>query len=115
MILGPFGTITPNLGANQIYGNLQSGGLSDFISNTLAFLAVIGGIIVFVNFILAGYQYLSANGNAQTLSNASFKMLDSLIGLLVIVSAFVIASVIGLVFFGDATYLISPTFLQIIP
>lgn len=111
MIFNVFGTINKPIS----YAGLEGGGLSNFISNLLALLATLGGLFVFINFIIAGYQYLSANGNPQNIANAGNKMLYSVIGLVIIAAAFVIASIVGLVFFGDAGYLLSPTFLKITP
>jgi hypothetical protein len=95
------------------YGGLGEGGLNNFVSNLLAFLGILGGIIVFINFIIAGYQYLSSQGNPQMLAAAGNKILGSLIGLIIIVAAFVIASIIGLVFFGNAGFLLQPTFFKL--
>lgn len=106
-----FGTITPPPGADR-YGGLTTG-LNNFISNLLALLGIVGGLIVFINFIIAGYQYLSANGNAQVIANAGNKILASLIGLVIIVAAFVIASIIGIVFFHDASFLLRPQFFRV--
>ena len=111
-MLSTFGTISPPPGA-QRYGGLESGGLSNFVSNILALLGVLGGVVMFINLIISGWQYLSAQGNPQVIANAGQKILGSLIGLIIITAAFVIASIIGLIFFGDATFLLQPTFFKL--
>lgn len=111
-MLGIFGTISPPPGAAS-YKGLGEGGLNNFVSNILAFLGVLGGVIMFINLIVAGWQYLSAQGNPQVILNAGNKILGSLIGLVIIAAAFVIASIIGLVFFGDARFLLSPQFFSV--
>ena len=111
-MLSIFGTISKPPGADR-YGGLAEGGLNNFVSNILALLGVLGGVVMFINLIIAGWQYLSAQGNPQVIANAGQKILGSLIGLLIIAAAFVIASIIGLIFFGDATFLLQPTFFKL--
>src|SRR3989338_5063819 len=111
-MLSIFGTISPPPGA-QSYGGLAEGGLNNFVSNILAFLGVLGGIIMFISLIIAGWQYLSAQGNPQVIANAGNKIIGALIGLVIIAAAFVIASIIGLVFFGDAGFLLRPQFFSV--
>ena len=111
-MLSIFGAIDRTPGVDR-YGDLAEGGLNDFVSNILAFLGVLGGIIMFISLIVAGWQYLSAQGNPQVLVNAGNKIIGSLIGLVIIAAAFVIASIIGLVFFGDAGFLLRPQFFSV--
>ncbi|MCG2691991.1 hypothetical protein L6272_04155 [Microgenomates group bacterium] len=85
-------------------------GLAKFISNLLIFIITIAGLFTLVNFIIAGYLYMSSNGEPQKLMAAGNKMLQSLIGLAVISGAFIIAGIIGHVFFRDATFLFHPIF-----
>ena len=111
-MLSIFGAIDRTPGVDR-YGDLAEGGLNDFVSNILAFLGVLGGIIMFISLIVAGWQYLSAQGNPQVLVNAGNKIIGALIGLVIIAAAFVIASIIGLVFFGDAGFLLRPQFFKV--
>ena len=104
-----FGTIKtpPGIAA---YGDLEGGGLLLFISNIIRISTVIAGIWVMINFILAGWKYITSAGDSKAPSEAASMMNHSLIGLAIIVGAYTIAAVIGLIFFGDATYIISPKF-----
>jgi hypothetical protein len=70
-------------------------GLFDFLSNIFKFAAVAGGIYFIVQIILAGFEYISANGDQKKLENAWAKIWQSLIGLAIISAAFVIAGVVG--------------------
>lgn len=108
-MLSIFGTIDKPIS----YPGLGQGGLNNFISNILALLGVLGGVIVFINVMIAGWQYLSAQGNPQMIANAGNKILQSLIGLIIIAAAFIIASIIGLVFFNDAGFLLRPQFFSV--
>lgn len=90
-------------------------GLTKFISNLLSFIITVAGLFTLVNFIIAGYLYMSSNGEPQKLTAAGNKMLQSLIGLAVIAAAFIIAGIIGYVFFQQADFLFNPSFTKLVP
>ena len=102
-----FGNINP---PPTKYKILSEGGLTDFISNLLIFIITIAGLFTLVNFIIAGYLYMSSNGEPQKLIAAGNKILQSLIGLAVISGAFIIAGIIGHVFFNNPAFLFKPVF-----
>lgn len=105
------GKISPPLATNPgSYDTLAKGGLTAFVGNIITLLITIAGIFTLVNFIMAGYLYLSSNGEPQKLTAAGNKMLQSLIGLAIISGAFIISGLIGYIFFKDATFLYSPKF-----
>lgn len=101
----PFGSIT-----NPVthYSDLEGGGLINFISNIIKFVSIAAGLFAFLNFIIAGFMYITAGGDSKKTSEAWAKIYMSLIGLVIIVSSYVIAALIGLIFFGDATAILSP-------
>lgn len=111
-MLGIFGTISSPINYTGYDG------LEDFAilgSSILSLLTTLAGIFVMVNFIIAGYGYLAANGNPQQIANAGNKILQSLIGLIIIAAAYIIAAIIGFVFFNDPGFLIKPMLTEIIP
>lgn len=79
------------------YGSNTDGGqgLFDFLSNIFKFAAVAGGIYLIIQIILAGFDYISASGDAKKTELAWAKIWQSLLGLVIISSAFIIAGVIG--------------------
>jgi len=89
------------------YPGLADGGFTEFLSNVISLIILIAGLFTLVNFVLAGYGYLSSNGNPQKIAAAGNKILESLIGLIVVAAAFIIAGVIGFVIFGDQSALIN--------
>ncbi|MEK7513597.1 MAG: hypothetical protein AAB580_01785 [Patescibacteria group bacterium] len=112
---GLFGNITPPFnytGYNEI-GN-TSQGLAEFGSAIIMLITSISGLIVLFNFISAGYLYLSSPGEPAKLVEAGNKMLYSLIGLAVISAAFILAGILGWLFFKDAGFLINPVFQNLI-
>ncbi len=89
--------------------NLTSSiGLLTFFSRLLSFGAVIGGIIVVANFVGAGLMYVTGAGNADTHIKVRDKITYSVIGIIIIVSAYTIVGLMGLIFFKDATFLLNP-------
>lgn len=104
---GVFGTIDPQQAAGG-YGPLAGGGLVNLINNLLGILTSLAGIFVIVNFILAGYLYLSSNGEQQKILAAGNKIVQSAVGLAVVAIAYIIAAVAGKLLFNDATILLQP-------
>jgi hypothetical protein len=102
------GTITNPLPSS--YKNLtgSNGGLILFFSNVLRLVFVIAGIYAFINFIYAGFQYMSAGGDSKSLAAAWDRIWQSLVGLIVIVGSFALAALMGQLIFGDATFILNP-------
>lgn len=80
-----------------------------FLSRLIRFGAIVAGIFSMWNFVSAGFTYITGAGNTATHVVVRDKMTWSLVGIIVIVVAYTVAGIIGLVFFKDATYLLNPT------
>ena len=89
------------------YGGLS--GVGPFITNILRLLFVVAGIYALFNFIIAGYSYINAGGDSKKLDAAWSRIWQSLMGLVIIVGSFAIASLLGLLLFGRADYILNPT------
>jgi len=109
---GVIGNIDP-LAINKDFLTVEGGGLITFLSSLTSLLVIISGLFSLVNFIFAGYLYLGSNGNPQQLQAAGNKIVQSLIGLVIVAGAFIIAGLIGFLFFKDATFLFNPIFRKI--
>lgn len=104
----------------QIFGNIsppyqkyQSDvgpdfGLVVFLNNVLRLLFVVGGLLAFLNLIVAGFQFLQSGGDPKSIEQAWNKIWQSLVGLLIIVSSFLIAAIAGYILFGDPTMILNP-------
>jgi TRAP-type C4-dicarboxylate transport system permease small subunit len=92
----------------NIVGGGTGGGLILFMSNILRLVFVVAGIFAFINFIIAGFQYMNAAGDTKSLATAWNRILYSLVGLIVIVGSFAIAALMGQVFFGNPNAILSP-------
>ncbi len=93
---GIFGNIqAPTQLSKYTTAGTQGQGLFLFLSNVLKFAAVIAGIVMVVQFVLAGYMYISANGDVKKTEQAWTKIWQAILGLVIIASAFTIAAVVG--------------------
>lgn len=100
------GTVTNPL--PKAYQGVTGGGLILFLTNILRLVFVAAGIFAFINLILAGFQYMSAGGDAKQMQAAWGKIWGSLLGLILIVGSFALAALFGYVLFGDAGFILSP-------
>ena len=58
--------------------------------------------------ILAGFSYASAGDNAESIENAQTRIWQSILGLILMISSFIVAIIIGALFFGDPTMILNP-------
>lgn len=100
------GTVTNPL--PRAYQGVTTGGLILFLTNILRLVFVAAGIFAFINLVIAGFQFMSAGGDAKALSAAWDKIWQSLLGLIIVVSSFALAALFGYVLFGDAGFILSP-------
>ena len=92
-----------------ITGNAGSpGGLILFLTNILRLVFVAAGLFAFINLILAGFQFMSAGGDAKAIEKAMGKIWQSLIGLILVVGSFALAALFGYLLFGDAGFILNP-------
>lgn len=103
----PIGKIaTPQ--ALSKFGAVESGGLGNLLNIFLNVLVVAGGVYALFNFVLAGYAFLSAGDDPKAIQGAWAKIYQTIIGLVFIAGSMVIAAIVGLLVFGDATALLQP-------
>jgi len=109
-----FGQVSPPPGVDK-YGDIRYGsgsqdsyGLTKLISNLILTIAAIAGVWALINMVLAGLEFMSAQGDPKKTAAAWQKINMSGIGLLIIVSSFVIAALIGWIFFGEWNYILIP-------
>lgn len=91
--------------------NQESGGDIGILlltSNLIQILFLIAGTWVIINLVLAGYAYLSSGGKTDVHIKVRDKISMSVIGLIVMISSYMVAGLVGYIFFGDATYILNP-------
>jgi len=104
-----FGAIEAPPGVAEFNQQSESGiGIIVFFSNLIKLIAIIAGIWTMLNFILAGFTYVTSADNPSAIEKIGSKLTLSVVGLGIIVASYTIAAVIGLIIFGDATFIINP-------
>lgn len=83
-------------------------GLVTLLSNLLQLVFIGAGIFAFINLITAGFQFMSAGGDSKAIDKAWGKIWQSLVGLIIVVGSFALASLFGYIFFKDAGYILHP-------
>ena len=96
--------ITPPLGGSW---NDANSGLENFINNGFRLAFVAFGLYTLLNFVLAAFNYINAQGETKNIEKAKKLVTNSIVGLMMIAVTFIIAGVIGAVFFGDWYYLLN--------
>ena len=86
---GPWG----NLGSQGI--DEATNALAGIMSRGLGIATIIAGIWFIVLFILGGYDYMTAGGDQQKITSATKKITSALIGLIIVVAAYAIMSLLG--------------------
>lgn len=101
------GKVTPPPGVD-VYGEIQKGGLVNFLNNLLKLLIIVAGLYALINLIFAGYQFISAGGDPKNVEKAWSKIWQSLLGLFIVAAAFALAGIIGWLMFGDPGAILAP-------
>lgn len=102
-----FGTIEPPQGV-AAYNTGADIGILIFLTRIIQLIFVVAGIWVIYNIISAGFIYLGSEGDPKAHSKVKDQITMSVIGLLIIVSAYGFASLIGLIFFNNPTFILNP-------
>ena len=86
-IIGPVTNPTKYTGTN-------GEGLFLFLGNVLKLVGTVAGIYMVIQLIMAGYTYISANGDEKKTTVAWAMIWQSILGMVIIASAFVLTSVV---------------------
>ena len=97
--LGPFGVLQGNTGAS-VFAQFEG-----VISLTLAVLTVSAGLWFVFQIFGGAIQWLSSGGEKQALQNAQKRLVNAIIGLLVVVSSYTFIAIISSLF---GLYILSP-------
>ena len=108
--MDPIGQITPpSFIPPAISATGELTGVMGLLNSVLRILFIVAGLYAFFNFVLAGFGFISAGGDPKAIAKAWEKIWQSFLGLIIIASSFLLAAIIGLMLFGNATALINPT------
>lgn len=109
MLFNVFGKINlpgPLAGYGEF--NKPKGGLVGLLNNLYKLIALGAGLFAVINFILAGFAIMSAQGDPEKISKAQTKIWNSIIGLIIIVAVFAFARLIGWMVFHDPYFITNP-------
>lgn len=90
------------------WGPFPGAGPVNFLNAILRLIFLAAGLYAFFNLIIAGFQFITAGGDPKGIENAWNKIWQSLLGLIILVSSFVLAAVFGWLLFGDPTAILKP-------
>lgn len=79
-----------------------------FLSNIITLITIVAGIWTMLNFIMAGWIYITSSGDSSAGEKVATKMTNSVMGLAIVALSYTIAGIIGYLIFGDATFIINP-------
>ena len=83
-------------------------GILLFVSNVIKLITAVGGILILINFIMAGLTIISQAGNTQALTAVKDKLTFGLIGLVIMVAAYTAMALVGQIIFGNPLFIINP-------
>lgn len=66
-----------------------------FISTLIVVATTVAGIFFVVQLITTGYLYLNSNGDPKKIEMASQKLMQSLVGIIIVASALTLGTVVG--------------------
>lgn len=91
--LGPIGEALCNLGQgdSEKVGNT----FNKTISGVIGFLTIVAALWFGIQIIMAGYDWIGSGGDKGKMETAKNKITYSIIGLIIVVSAWVIIAIIG--------------------
>ncbi|MFH1840546.1 MAG: hypothetical protein ABH807_00070 [Candidatus Shapirobacteria bacterium] len=91
--LGPWGDIVNQVGPKNVVP--ASAKFAGILSNLLGVMTIVAGLWFMINFLSGGYAYLSAAGSSEKMKEATQRIGNSLVGLIVVIAAYAVISLIG--------------------
>lgn len=105
----PIGCISPPPNMPSGIGpNGELTGIMVLLNSILKLVFIVAGLYSFVNLIIAGFDYMSAGGDAKKVTKALDRIWQTLLGLVIIVASFLLAAIFGILFFKDPTAILQP-------
>ncbi len=84
------------ISGQQIQGPLKYNNVSEVLTGVVnGFIFPIAGIIMFVMFVIAGFQLVTSGGDAKKVGAAKSRITASIIGFVLLFSAYFVSRLIG--------------------
>ncbi len=115
-VKGPESCVSSQIGRVDLpYKGYNAGaGFISFLSNLVQVFVIVAGIIAMFNFALAGYIFITSGSDPAAVGKVREKLTWTVIGLVFIVASYMGAGLIGLIFFGDAGFILQPTLYSVL-
>lgn len=104
-----FGKISPPPSVGAQYINDPLSGLIHIGNVGLTIVMVVAALYCLLNFLFAGYDYITSNGDAKKTALANARISNAVIGLIIIVLTPLAGLLLGLIIFKDPMAILSPT------
>ncbi|MBI4066976.1 hypothetical protein HY407_01230 [Candidatus Gottesmanbacteria bacterium] len=88
---GPFASFLCDKGKDTEVGGI----FNNFVSRILGFLTIIAALYFFFQFVTAGIAWVGAGGDKANVEAARSKIMNAIIGIVVVASAWVLVGIIG--------------------
>lgn len=75
--------------------NIGFRSLTDFIRNALILVFTVGAFLVLLMLIIGAYEWIASGGDKEAVAKARTRIINSLIGLIILAVAFALVNVIG--------------------
>lgn len=72
-------------------------------------IIVVAGLWAFLQFLLGGMGYITASGDPKKVQESQNKIIHSIIGLAIMAASFVLAALVGQIFFDDPMFILNPS------
>lgn len=97
---------------NRQAGNGNIGFLI-FVSRIIRIVTIAAGTVIMLNFVRAGWMYILAGSETKATGEVKDLLTYSIAGIAIIALSYTIIGLIGLIFFGNAAYIIAPELVSI--
>lgn len=94
-LIAQFGSFTPQSPLTEGAETDPGANLEIILSNVLGLMTTIGAIFFVVYFVMAAVEWITAGGESGKITNARNKMMQGVLGLIILVAAYGIIGLIG--------------------
>lgn len=93
--LGPLGLIINQLKKGFVDVTPASNKLTLVLSAVIGLITIVAGIWFFIKILLAGFSYISSGGDKNKIQESQHTIINSLIGIVIVVGAYALTSLLG--------------------
>jgi cbb3-type cytochrome oxidase subunit 3 len=99
--LGPMGNLGDTIGKTEGAKALMS--ITNIVSGVIGFMTVLAGIWFIFMFLIGGYTWMTSMGDKHRLEEARNRIVNALIGLVIVIAGWGVLALVGQFFGWDIT------------